>query len=49
MGGGGGLIVLLKNVLSSKGAKLSLKSISFKVTLDRDWSEWGRDGGEGSG
>ena len=26
--------MLLKNVLSSKGAKLSLKSISFKVTLD---------------
>ena len=29
---GRGCIVLLKNVLSSKGAKLSLKSISFKVT-----------------
>ena len=28
----GGVIMLLKNILSSKGAKLSLKSISFKVT-----------------
>ena len=30
----GGCIMLLKNVLSCRGAKLSLKSISFKVTLD---------------
>ena len=29
---GGFVPMLLKNVLSSKGAKLSLKSISFKVT-----------------
>ena len=30
---GGFVPMLLKNVLSSKGAKLSLKSISFKVPL----------------
>ena len=32
---GGFVPMLLKNVLSSKGAKLSLKSISFKVTLTK--------------
>ena len=39
--------MLLKNVLSSKGAKLSLKTISFKVTDKGMGGNSGMGGGVG--